>query len=925
MHHICFLLCSEESNQIQLVTIRELFRFADRTDSILLTLAVIGSIIYGIIIPAQFILFGKMINDFVAYIINENYDLSDRLPDLEASTTRTAGFYVMLAVGNLVFAWLGMGLFALSAERQVHKMRLAMFQSAIYKNIGWFEMFSVGELNTRFTEEMKIILDGIGSNFSSIISSVVCFGAGYLIGLILCWDLTLILLATFPLMMLCGIVMTKMSGIYTNKELKAYAKAGKIAEQSISSIKTVVAFGGEHHQVKLYDENLIDASKYAIKKAVSLGLGMGGFQLILYADYALSVWYIIKLARETETTPGDALAVFFAVTMGSMILGQTAATCFEALASARGAAFVVFQTIDQKSEIDASSSAGKKLENISGALEFCHVNFAYPRRPAFEVLKEFNLKIPSGKCVALVGESGCGKTTIGKLLQRFYDTDRGSVLLDHQNIKDLNVSHLRRHIGVVNQEPVLFSTTIAENIAFGREGVTQHEIEKAAKIANAHDFIIRFPKGYETLCGERGTQMSGGQKQRIAIARALVRNPKILLLDEATSALDSESEAAVQEAIRKAGQGRTMIIIAHRLSTIRNADIIAVISEGHVVEIGTHEELLVLDGLYSSFVKLQANYDDDVEEDGSSFDDEQFFHITDNGARKLTSLVSTIDGSQAKTLLVFDHVDNIKPISFTKILKWNAQEWNVLVLGCIGAALYGSYPFLYGIAFGGVLHTMRYNSRIEEESESMDHDSKHWAVFFFLIGVESGLGIFLQNWCFSSAGEALTKRLRKAAFSAFLRQDMAYFDSPENGTGVVCSRLATEVSSIQGATGPQLGLFVSSMVTIIGGLIVAFAASWKLTLTMMAFIPIVIIAITLINYFLGANDCGKAADCYAKVCGLSKGFIFRKRRYDYTIACGSKLCIPKIEVHYFIIRWLIFPISIYFMGLYLTYHFSYLS
>ena len=199
---------SEENNQLPLVTIRQLFRFSDRTDSILLIFGVIGSVLYGIVMPAQFILFGKVVNDFVVYIIHENYDISNG-PDLESSTTRTAGFYVMLAIGNFLFAWLGMGLFSLSAERQVHKMRLAMFRTAIYQNIGWFEMFSVGELNTRFTEEMKVVLDGMGSKISQIISSLTCFVGAYVVGLILCWDLTLILLATFPLMMLCGIFMTK--------------------------------------------------------------------------------------------------------------------------------------------------------------------------------------------------------------------------------------------------------------------------------------------------------------------------------------------------------------------------------------------------------------------------------------------------------------------------------------------------------------------------------------------------------------------------------------------------------------------------------------------------------------------------------------------------------------------------------------------
>ncbi|XP_028411671.1 multidrug resistance protein 1B-like [Dendronephthya gigantea] len=281
---------SDEIMKTPLVTIKQLFRFADKTDFILLTLATTGSILYGIITPAQFIFFGKMVNDFVEYIIHENYDVdASHLPDLEASTTRTALYYVLLAIGNLIFAWLGMALFAISAKRQVHKMRLALFKSAIYQNIGWFEMFSVGDLNTRFTEEMKRISDGMGTKLSRIVSSVVCFVAGYTIGFIFSWDLTLILLATFPLLVLCGIFMTKMTGFYTNKELISNERAGKIVEQSVSSIRTVVAFGGEHRQVKLYDDSLADTCKYAIRKAVSVGCGMAAFQIVLFVDYAVSI------------------------------------------------------------------------------------------------------------------------------------------------------------------------------------------------------------------------------------------------------------------------------------------------------------------------------------------------------------------------------------------------------------------------------------------------------------------------------------------------------------------------------------------------------------------------------------------------------------------------------------------------------------
>ena len=261
----------------------------------------------------------------------------------------------------------------------------------------------------------------------------------------------------------------------------------------------------------------------------------------------------------------------------------------------------------QKSLIDPSSEEGETPEKIDSSIQFKGITFSYPTRPDIEVLKGFSLDIAVGKTYALVGASGCGKSTTIQLLQRFYDPSSGEVLVGGKDIRTLNIKWLRQHIGVVSQEPVLFDTTIAENILYGKDGATQEEVKEAAVCANAHDFISKLPDGYSTQVGEGGVQLSGGQKQRIAIARALIRDPKILLLDEATSALDTESESIVQQALDSARAGRTTIIIAHRLSTIQNADLIASIRDGKIVEMGTHSELMDKEGLYYDLVVAQVS------------------------------------------------------------------------------------------------------------------------------------------------------------------------------------------------------------------------------------------------------------------------------------------------------------------------------
>ena len=253
------------------------------------------------------------------------------------------------------------------------------------------------------------------------------------------------------------------------------------------------------------------------------------------------------------------------------------------------------------------SEEGEKPEKFDSTIEIKGVTFAYPTRPDIKVMEDFSLDIEVGKTYALVGPSGCGKSTIIQLILRFYDPLSGEVLVGGRDVRELNTRWLRQHIGVVSQEPVLFDTTIAENIKYGKEGATDEEMKAAAISANAHDFVSKLPDGYNTLVGEAGTQLSGGQKQRIAIARALIRDPKILLLDEATSALDTESESVVQQALDSAREGRTTIIVAHRLSTIQNADVIASISNGRIVEKGTHSELMDKEGLYYELVTAQVS------------------------------------------------------------------------------------------------------------------------------------------------------------------------------------------------------------------------------------------------------------------------------------------------------------------------------
>ena len=407
----------------------------------------------------------------------------------------------------------------------------------------------------------------------------------------------------------------QINSIYSAKEMEANSEANSMTEESISAIRTVVAFQGQQKELNKYEMKLKDAMRFSYRQSFVSALDNGIKWGILYTSLALGVWFGVKLLLDGEQnyTIGTVVIIFWSIT-GFGYNVAFASPYIESFQNARTAATRIMSVVKRKSTIDSNSNEGKKLpSNFKADLEFRNINFSYPSRIEIEVLKDFNLKVKSGQTIALVGSSGCGKSTIIELIQRFYDPNSGNVQLDGVDIKELNIGWLREQISVVGQEPVLFDTSIEENIRLGVQSdqidsITQDDIVKAAKEANAHEFIESLPDGYKTFVGDRGMQLSGGQKQRIAIARALISKPRILLLDEATSALDLQSEQLVQSALEKASKGRTTIIVAHRLSTIKNADQIILIDDGKVSEMGTHQELMQQQSVYYEMVMNQNGH-----------------------------------------------------------------------------------------------------------------------------------------------------------------------------------------------------------------------------------------------------------------------------------------------------------------------------
>ncbi|XP_031432823.1 ATP-dependent translocase ABCB1 [Clupea harengus] len=840
--------------------------------------------LHGIALPLMCVVFGQMTDSFVLsgqQLLNATYNLTvDALNSsinssecavisgIEDAMTTHAYYFVGIGAAVLLLGTFQVMLFLLTAAKQTKRIREKYFHAILHQSMAWFDTHQIGELNTRLTDDINTINDGLGDKICVFVQFFCTFLSGFIIGLIFGWKLTLVILAVSPLLAGSAAVWSKILASLTSKELSAYAKAGAVAEEILVAISTVVAFNGQQKAVERYERNLEDAKNFGVKKAISTNVSMGLTQFVIFATYALAFWYGTKLSiDEPENySIGRVITVFFSVMIGAFSLGQGAPN-LESIAKARGAAYEVYKTIDMPHPIDSSSMEGHKPEAVRGDIEFKDIHFSYPSRKDIKILQGLSLKIPHGKTIALVGASGCGKSTTIQLLQRFYDPEAGLVTLDGHDIRSLNVKWLRENMGIVSQEPVLFATTIAENIRYGREEATDEDIERAAREANAYDFISKLPDKLNTLVGERGAQLSGGQKQRIAIARALVKNPKILLLDEATSALDTQSESIVQAALDRARAGRTTIIIAHRLSTIRTADMIAGFSNGAIVELGDHKELMAKKGVYYSLVTQQSSgrpeedHDEDEDEDGNgdSSDAETLEYSSDTEKKNDPDILDqvTIDNSgqlpdnslKSPTGLPMEQTEiksqkrkskktgkkekeKVADIPFKRILALNKPEWPYLVVGLLASFVGGAVYPCVAILFAKIIGVFA-----EIDPEVKREKTVMFSLLFLLVGGVAFVTYFFQGFMFGKSGELLTMRLRSQTFSAMMRQEMAWFDDTNNAVGVLTTKLATDASLVKGAAGSRLGLATNTVCSLGIAIIVAFIHSWQLTLLILACVP----------------------------------------------------------------------------------------
>ncbi|KAM3325125.1 ABC transporter B family member 1 [Capsicum chacoense] len=848
----------QSSTAIVAVSFSELFRFADGLDYVLMTIGSLGAFVHGCSLPLFLRFFADLVNSFGSYA-----------NDVDKMTQQVLKYaFYFLVVGAAIWAssWAEISCWMWTGERQTTKMRIKYLEAALNQDIQYFDTeVRTSDVVSAINADAVVVQDAISEKLGNFIHYMATFLSGFVVGFTAVWQLALVTLAVVPLIAVIGAIYTMTSAKLSSKSQEALSKAGNIVEQTVVQIRTVLAFVGESKALQAYSAALKVSQKIGYKSGFSKGFGLGATYFTVFCCYALLLWYGGYLVRNHFTNGGLAIATMFAVMIGGLALGQSAPS-MTAFAKARVAAAKIFRIIDHKPSVDKNAETGLELDTVSGQLELKNVDFSYPSRPEIKILNDFNLIVPAGKTIALVGSSGSGKSTVVSLIERFYDPTSGQLLLDGNDIKTLKLKWLRQQIGLVSQEPALFATSIKENILLGRPDATQIEIEEAARVANAHSFIIKLPDGFDTQVGERGLQLSGGQKQRIAIARAMLKNPAILLLDEATSALDSESEKLVQEALDRFMIGRTTLVIAHRLSTIRKADLVAVLQQGSVSEIGSHDELMIKgeNGMYAKLIKMQeaahetalSNARKSSARPSSARNSVSSPIITRNSSygrspysRRLSDF-STSDFSLSLDAAYSNYrheklAFKDQASSFARLAKMNSPEWSYALIGSIGSVICGSLSAFFAYVLSAVL-SVYYNP---------DHAymSKQIAKYcYLLIGVSSAALIFntLQHYYWDVVGENLTKRVREKMLAAVLKMEMAWFDQEENDSSRIAARLSLDANNVRSAIGDRISVIMQNSALMLVACTAGFVLQWRLALVLIGVFPVVVAATVLQKMFM---------------------------------------------------------------------------
>ncbi|TVY16236.1 ABC transporter BEA3 [Lachnellula arida] len=831
-----------------------IFSYSTFNDKLLLFAACIASICTGVTMPLMNIVFGQLVAAFGSLYDPYTYT-SHTKANFIHTINQNVLYMVYLFAGRLVLDYVAMLGFRMVSLRISAAMRLAYMKALFAQPLSTLDVLPPGQTASIITITANVLQIGISEKFSTFIQSSTLVIAAMVIAFIYSAILTLVtcsglvFIATFYF----GTVTYLVKGM---KQVEhADRMSSSVASEAFGSIRMLAACGAEPIVSNRFAGWVKESRRRGLRLSPLVALQGSPVFFAIHATFALAFWYAIKMYLHLEMKGGvkEIIIVLMSIMMITLNIGSIA-TPLSAAAQAAGSASIFFTVIDAPrpktegvTEPDVSSQEDIVLENV---------NFAYPIRPDVKVLSDLSLRFPAGKLTAIVGASGSGKSTIVGLIERWYELDgnttdnlltllfrTGTIKTCGTNLHDIDLKWWRRQIGLVQQEPFLFNDTIFKNVEYGLIGTEWENepeerkkelVEQACQEAFADEFITRLPEGYETLVGDSGIKLSGGQRQRLAIARSIIKHPKILILDEATSAIDVRGEKIVQAALDKVSQGRTTITIAHRLSTIMKADNIVVLQKGKVVQQGTHDELLAdSQGAYWALANAQhLSLGDEDEDSGDWIDFERPSLDTTTNVEKFSVDIPLVTSSEEPEFKKKGFLG-----SFGLLFWEQRQHWPwylLLLLGSIGAG--AAFP-LQAFIFAHLISVFSYwGSYLQKETD-------WWCLMFAILAVGVGVSHFMIGWASNTIAFNITTTYRQEYFRNILMKPISYYDDEKNSVGALTARIATDPTQLQQLLGINMAFVFISVLNVVGCISMSFYFGWKLTLlTVVSSVPIILAA-----------------------------------------------------------------------------------
>ncbi|KAL7274507.1 hypothetical protein RUND412_002589 [Rhizina undulata] len=806
----------------------------------ILVLAIVLSLAAGAPLPIIGVIFGKIINAF---------------PPTEDELNTRIGQLLGVAVAYFCITWGWATCWGIVGERVSRGLREELLYKAVGMEVAYFEV-ECPDIANRLTADTQTIQLGTSEKAGLFLQSVAYFIAAFTTGFVLNARLTGILFAAVvPAMFVVITYGSKITAKYA-KEAKEYSeRANSVAEGAINAVEVVQAFNALDTLAEEHLGYMKPAVVQGVKKALSGAAMLGLVYFVAYAANALAFFegsqQIAAGLFTGDQGAGTVYTVVFLILDASFVIGSFG-PFLQTFALAAVAGQKIISLLDRPAPtINVYSEEGLKMpepiEQNDIVLE--NVTFVYPARAGVRVVEDINLTFEAGKATAIVGPSGSGKSTVAAMLMRFYDPASGRVLIGGRDLKDINVRDYRKHVALVDQEPILFSGTIMDNIKHGllhKDGLSDEEATErcyqAAKDANAYDFITNLPDGFDTKIGGTGsTQLSGGQRQRVSLARALASDPSILVLDEPTSALDATSEAVVLDALERAKsrKGRTTIMIAHRLATVQNTDKIVVIQNGRVAEEGTHKSLMERNGAYHALVKAQK------------------LMSADSSASSISSAATKIDGGNSGKVIerVSDKVEdkitseiseadvqeeNKYPSSYLirRALSLSKPDAVIITIGLIASIVTGGIVLGEAIVFGNLISILNE----QKDSGKLKNRANFYSLMFFVLSLISLMAYTISGSAFGIVSERLIRRIRDISLRTILRQDREWFQKPGHSPSALMSMLNMDAGHLSGLSGVILGTICSVTTSMVGGIVLAHVVAWKIAIVLLAAVPVMLFA-----------------------------------------------------------------------------------